>query len=170
MNNLKRIVSIVLITLLALAPVATLAAPYRTLYYGDNGSDVKVIQKKLKSLGFFNGTIGGNYLDKTTAAVRRFEEYYGYTKTNYCTVKMQRHIINAVKPSDVYRTIHYGDYGEDVKNIQRRLKAMGYFNGTIGGNYLKQTRAAVKAFQRDFNYKVTNYCTMHMQKVILGKA
>ena len=43
--------------------------------------------------------------------------------------------------------LHYGDYGEEVKVIQRRLKALGFFDGAIGGNYLSKTQAAVEAFQ-----------------------
>ena len=36
-------------------------------------------------------------------------------------------------PQGTYR---YGCKGDNVKEIQRRLKALGYFSGTIGGNYL----------------------------------
>ena len=45
-------------------------------------------------------------------------------------------------------TYKYGCKGEDVKEIQRRLKTLGYFSGTIGGNYLTKTETAVKAFQK----------------------
>ena len=43
--------------------------------------------------------------------------------------------------------LKYGDKGEAVKALQRRLKELGYFSGEIGGNYLEQTQAAVRAFQ-----------------------
>ncbi|MBR0464485.1 MAG: SpoIID/LytB domain-containing protein [Clostridia bacterium] len=47
-----------------------------------------------------------------------------------------------------YQTLRYGDTGESVKALQRRLKQMGYFTGEIGGNYLTLTETAVKAWQR----------------------
>ena len=52
----------------------------------------------------------------------------------------------------------YGCKGEEVKEIQRQLKALGYFNGVIGGNYLSKTQAAVEAFQADNGLEVTGMC------------
>ena len=43
--------------------------------------------------------------------------------------------------------LKYGDSGESVKKLQSRLKELGYFTGTIGGNYQDLTRSAVTAFQ-----------------------
>ena len=58
-------------------------------------------------------------------------------------------------PQGTYR---YGCKGDNVKEIQRRLKALGYFSGTIGGNYLTKTEAAVKAFQQAANLTVDGIC------------
>lgn len=44
-------------------------------------------------------------------------------------------------------TISYGEHGDHIKGIQKRLKELGYFDGTIGGNYLSNTMAAVEAFK-----------------------
>ena len=52
----------------------------------------------------------------------------------------------------------YGCKGEDVKEIQRRLKTLGYFSGTIGGNYLTKTETAVKAFQKAAHLTVDGIC------------
>ena len=43
--------------------------------------------------------------------------------------------------------LRYGDTGDAVKMLQQRLKDLGYFSGTVGGNYLDQTRSAVMLFQ-----------------------
>ena len=43
--------------------------------------------------------------------------------------------------------LRYGDTGDAVKALQKRLKELGYFTGEIGGNYKEQTQTAVKAFQ-----------------------
>ena len=43
--------------------------------------------------------------------------------------------------------LRYGDTGDAVKQLQQRLKDLGYFTGTVAGNYLDQTRNAVMLFQ-----------------------
>ena len=42
----------------------------------------------------------------------------------------------------------YGSRGEEVTQIQTKLKRWGYYNGSIDGIYGSQTLAAVKYFQR----------------------
>ena len=42
----------------------------------------------------------------------------------------------------------YGSRGEEVKQIQEKLKRWGYYNGNIDGIYGSQTLEAVKYFQR----------------------
>lgn len=56
------------------------------------------------------------------------------------------------------RELRYGDTGDDVKEVQRKLKALGYFGGEIGGNYLSKTRAAVKAFQTAAGLHIDGIC------------
>lgn len=54
--------------------------------------------------------------------------------------------------------LQFGDKGEDVKTIQRQLKALGYFTGSIGGNYLSLTEAAVRDFQLQAGLHVDGIC------------
>ena len=42
----------------------------------------------------------------------------------------------------------YGSRGEEVKQIQTKLKRWGYYNGSVDGIYGSKTVAAVKSFQR----------------------
>ena len=46
---------------------------------GSRGDEVRRIQNKLKSLGFFNGTVDGVYGVKTQSAVKRFQKSVGIT-------------------------------------------------------------------------------------------
>ena len=41
-----------------------------------------------------------------------------------------------------------GSQGEEVKSLQARLQALGYYNGEIDGQFGAGTKAAVMAFQR----------------------
>ena len=46
---------------------------------GSRGDEVRKIQTKLKSLGFFNGTVDGIYGTKTQSSVKRFQQSVGIT-------------------------------------------------------------------------------------------
>ncbi len=45
----------------------------------------------------------------------------------------------------------YGSRGEEVREIQRRLKKWDYYNSTVDGIYGSKTKSAVKKFQRNNN-------------------
>jgi hypothetical protein len=49
------------------------AAPSSTLKPGDTGTEVKVLQRALASLGFSSGTVDGQYGPATVDAVKRFQ-------------------------------------------------------------------------------------------------
>jgi len=48
----------------------------------------------------------------------------------------------------------YGSRGEEVRQIQTKLKRWGYYNGNVDGIYGSQTLEAVKYFQRKNGLKV----------------
>ena len=46
----------------------------KKLKRGSTGKEVKLVQQRLKDLGFFDGPITGNYMNQTQAAVKEFQE------------------------------------------------------------------------------------------------
>ena len=50
--------------------------------------------------------------------------------------------------TEVQALSKYGSRGEEVRQIQTKLKRWGYYNGSIDGVYGTQTLNAVKSFQR----------------------
>ena len=62
-------------------------------------------------------------------------------------------IIFCLGPS-VYGLSKYGSRGDEVKQIQTKLKNWGYYNGNIDGIFGSETEKAVKAFQRKNNLTV----------------
>jgi len=52
---------------------------YRTLYRGREGSDVFMLQMRLRELGYYNGTITGGYYGGTIKAVEDFQRDHGLT-------------------------------------------------------------------------------------------
>lgn len=57
--------------------------------------------------------------------------------------------------AEVVQTLsQLGSRGQEVKNIQTRLKKWGYYSGTVDGIYGSQTVAAVKKFQKKHGLRV----------------
>lgn len=49
---------------------------------------------------------------------------------------------------DYPEIIRYGDWGDEVAEIQKKLKTLGYYKGEIDGRFGEQTLAAVMQFQQ----------------------
>ena len=52
------------------------------------------------------------------------------------------------KYNDVFALSKYGSRGDEVKQIQEKLKRWGYYNGSVDGIYGSKTLSAVKSFQK----------------------
>ena len=161
------------------------SAQYRPLRIGSVGEDVRQLQLRLTTLGYFTGKISGTYLPATQEAVALFQQCAGETPTGsadldtlallYAEDALPRDAAEALLPeptpgpvsledqiviSDdgaIYLTpsptvaytkqLKYESKGNAVKEVQRRLTDLGYYSGNISGNFLGNTRNAVKAFQ-----------------------
>ncbi|MBQ7305066.1 MAG: peptidoglycan-binding protein [Clostridia bacterium] len=140
--------------------------PSRTLRRGYQGDDVKSVQSRLKELGYYTGSIDGQYGSGSMAAVKAFQSKHGLTadglagKATYAilfsdSAKKANESSTTTKPStpnNSYeiptRTLRRNDTGDDVANLQKRLKELGYYTSLVDGSYGKGTVAAVTAFQQ----------------------
>lgn len=68
------------------------------LHYKDTGEAVKIIQRRLKELGYFNGVIGGNYLAKTRNAVTAFQQDAGLHIDGICDSTTYSRLFSADAP------------------------------------------------------------------------
>ncbi|HJQ73622.1 MAG TPA: peptidoglycan-binding domain-containing protein [Gaiellaceae bacterium] len=73
----KHRVTVTLQTSTAAVTTPTTEAPAQTLSPGDTGSQVKVLQQALKSLGYAPGTPDGDYGPSTQIAVEKFQAANG---------------------------------------------------------------------------------------------
>jgi len=166
-------------------------AEYRPLRLGSMGEDVRLLQIRLSTLGYYEGKISGNYLPATQDAVALFQRCSGEEATGTADLdtlallysddaltyqegvtllpeKTPGPVMDAeiILPDDgvIYLTpaptvafkkqLKYESKGETVKDVQRRLTELGYYEGNISGNFLGHTRNAVKAFQQQNALKV----------------
>ena len=65
-------------------------------------------------------------------------------------------------------TLKYGSRGEKVKEIQQRLKSLGYLNGAVDGIFGNQTKAAVKDFQAVAKLTANGKCDTKTYKKLLA--
>lgn len=50
--------------------------------------------------------------------------------------------------NSIYVLSKYGSTGNEVKNIQKKLRELGFYSGSVDGIYGSQTQSAVKKFQK----------------------
>lgn len=112
--------------------------------YGEKSDEIKTYQERLKKLGYLTTTPDGTYGKDTVAAVKRFQEINGLIADGflgYNTIKLME------SSSALSNALKLGMEGDDVKNVQTRLKKLGYMSN-VTGYYGSQTESAVKAFQK----------------------
>ena len=128
---------------------------------GSSGERVTALQQKLKNLGYYSGTVDGDYGDGTVKAVKAFQSRNGLTADGVAgeaTLKLI-HSGNAKKaatpspkptatPTPTSSALRVGSTGSKVKSMQQRLKALGYYTGSVDGTFGEGTRKALVAFQK----------------------
>ncbi len=119
---------------------------YVTLEEGSTGDQVRTLQKRLKELGYYNGSVDGSYGEGTMAAVMAFQMRNNLTVDGKAGPATQR-VLYGSKANITYASMRQGEEGTSVKNLQYTLYELGYYDGAIDGKYGQTTADAVRAFQ-----------------------
>ena len=125
-----------------------------SLRMGDSGSAVKDLQTKLKKLGYYDGTVDSTFGSGTYAAVKAFQKKYNLTADGVAGSETLKKLDSAYKNADSDKdddSLRKGATGSAVKDLQTKLKKLGFYNASIDGDYGDTTVAAVKAFQKKYN-------------------
>ena len=121
------------------------------LQLGSVGDEVKILQEKLKILGFYNAVITGSFGLSTEVGVRAFQEAYELEVTGMVDDNTWNLLYELTSPTiatiSVYPTISYGDSGTSVRDLQTKLKTLLYYTGDINANFDLETENAVKRLQ-----------------------
>ena len=129
---------------------------------GDEAVEIETIQTALKQLKLYTGNITGHYGEKTQAAVKEFQKRYDLKADGIAgesTIQALYESVgityspdgsSSVSYSDA-GTLRYGSSGEAVRQMQQDLKNLGYYNGSVTGNFGTLTEAGVMKFQRANN-------------------
>ena len=122
-------------------PAVTEISP-KTYYVLNNGAKVA------DASGREIGTLSAG----TAVTVDAYTDTLARVSANGSTGFMLKTDLTDTKPA---QTLQYGDKGEAVEKVQSRLLELGYFTGSVGGNYLDLTKSAVAAFQSAAKLNVT---------------
>lgn len=174
---------------------AAVVANLGSLKEGANGSAVRSLQQSLKTLGYYTGSVDGDYGAGTVAAVTAFQAANGLTADGIAGKATQNAIYAAVNgtgtsggttggttsggvnpanygstaSSNGYSTISASTGSKaNVTAIQSALSAKGYYNGTLDGSFGGGTEEAVKAFQAAQGLRVTGMAGPTTQRLLYG--
>lgn len=156
-----------------------------TLEMGSEGSAVRALQERLKKLGYLKGSVDGSYGEATRTAVLAFQQTNGLTadgKAGNATLNVlysdsAKSAGSSSSSSDSgnkdiastgYVTLETGSTGTGVKKLQQKLKDLGYYNGSVDGNFGEGTEVAVETFQRKHNLRVDGKAGPATQRVLYG--
>ncbi|MBQ8094769.1 MAG: peptidoglycan-binding protein [Clostridia bacterium] len=138
---------------------APTAAPASETTQSASSGTIMQVQEKLKALGFYNGEVTGNAGSKTTAAIKAFQQKYGLTADGIAgsaTLAKLNEVYNSQgktsetsAPSATSAPANSAS-SSTIRQVQEKLKALGFYNGEVTGNAGSKTTAAIKAFQKKY--------------------
>ena len=121
------------------------------LKIGSSGDKVKILQEKLKILGFYNPVVTGSFGLSTEIGVKAFQKEYDLKETGIVDNETWNLLIQATEPAIAtitnFPTLNLGDTGSFVKDLQNKLKALLYYTNSINSTFDLETENAVKRFQ-----------------------
>jgi len=124
---------------------------------------VSELQSRLSELGYYVGRISGNFLEGTQNGVKRFQEDYGLEVTG----ELDPESAELLKKAE-YRSLRYGDDGDDVKRLQTVLRELGYLDANSTGKYRAATQEAVADFQQAMGVEATGEADLETQRLLFG--
>lgn len=139
-----------------------------SLKLGSTGDAVEKLQKRLQELGYYNGSIDGDFGKGTEDALKLYQEQAGLYvdgiagsaskaiynsdapkyKAEETTVENKKEDIAQTSATSEEETTDTQENSvEDIFAIQERLIELGYYEGDADGDFGPKTEAAIKAFQ-----------------------
>ncbi len=124
--------------------------------YGMQSALVTQVQARLIELRYYVGTPNEIFDDETLAAVNAFQVMAGYEPSKTLTAG-QIELLNSddAPKSETYNILAVGYSGDDIADLQYKLKAISYYDGPSTSVYTEDLEDAVMLFQADNGLKTT---------------
>ena len=150
----KRLMALLLVLVMML-PMVAFAED--TLKYGMEGEAILTLQTRLHELGYYNNGLDGKFGSGVLAAVKQFQRNNGLAVTGSVDAVTKAKIYSNeavdVPTVEAGKTMSFGDSGENVKELQRQLRAAYYYGGKIDGIFGAEVSRSVKWFQASAGLK-----------------
>lgn len=137
---------------------------------GSQGTPVRSLQQRLRSLGYYQGAITGRFEADTENAVRRFQAAQNLTADGVVGPRTFARLGQAQpatttatppptptpNPAPPTTTAANGSNSttlasEEVRSLQQRLSERGFYDGEVDGIWGPRTQAAIENAQRVYN-------------------
>lgn len=123
---------------------------------GMESTAVSELQQALLDLGYYSGTVDGQYGDGTVEAVTLFQSQHGLDADGIAgeaTLALlystsAETFVATPTPSPTPSVIKKGEDSDRVLAVQQRLQELGYYDGVLDGQFGGGTEEAVRLFQK----------------------
>lgn len=115
-----------------------------SFYLGDENDEIMKYQEKLYQLGYLTTKPDGKYGNDTVAAVKNLQESNGLIADGYMGPATKELLTSGDVTENALKI---GDSGDDVSNVQKYLKKLGYLD-SVTGYFGSDTHDAVLNFQK----------------------
>lgn len=118
--------------------------------YGMSGNAVTKLQERLKALRYTTDEPTGIFDDATLKAVNAYQKNAGLEVSNSLSAEELKVLYSdkAVKSED-YDNLQVGYNGSDVKSLEGDLTKLGYYEGSITGEFNDELETAVQDYQKE---------------------
>lgn len=117
---------------------------------GSNGKSIKIVQGHLKAAGYDPRHQDGKFDDRTEGMVKEFQRKSDLPVTGRVDSRtwgqLKKATLESTGRADPKQMI--GERSQAVKEVEKKLKVLGYNTGNVDGLYTQQTEKAVDAFRR----------------------
>ena len=127
--------------------------------YGEHHEMVRVLQKKLNRLSYYDDELDGKFGVLTEHALKEFQKDYDMEVTGVADDKTTAMLIEVEREMHMERlesfseSVYPGEHGEHVKIVQEALQFYGYYEGEIDGIYGPLTEKAL--FIAEENHQIS---------------
>ncbi|WP_112181123.1 NlpC/P60 family protein [Paraliobacillus zengyii] len=128
--------------------------------FGEHNQAVRVLQKKLNYLSYYNKEIDGEFGIFTEYALKKLQIEHdlsitGKTDQQTINIILSREREKYLAPlKDIDQTYYLGETGEAIKSIQQALYYFGYYKDSLDGIFGPKTNQALMYFQEDNGLEV----------------
>jgi peptidoglycan hydrolase-like protein with peptidoglycan-binding domain len=138
--------------------IDALLSQQRVLRYGSQGADVADVQRLLHALAHYDGAADGIFGQKTTSAVRSFQDARGLTVDGVIGSRTRGELASlhlAATGGAILTSsgslLGRGVSGATVQALQGILAMLGFNPGPVDGQFGSRTSQAVLLFQQSRN-------------------